>query len=151
MVEALAFFSLQRWAFQAVAMTLTAVVIPGFKVTSIFGPFLAVLAIAFINAHVWSAALFFQLPDSITVQAGLLLLVNGAIFWILVKLLPGIEIKGVLPAIAAPVVFTVLTIFVEIYGKEIDWSVVLSSVLEFFGGLREYFSEVKPVAEELSR
>jgi putative membrane protein len=139
MLEALTLFSFQRWIFQAFAMALTAFILPGFRVTSIFGPLLAVVALAFVNAHVWHAALFFQLPDTITTQALLLLLVNGLIFWFIVKLLPGIEISGLLPAVAAPLLFTVLSVLVEAYGQEIDWPKVLEVVLNFFAGLREYF------------
>ena len=139
MAEVIAFLSVQRWAFQTVAMTLTAVLIPGFKVTSVFGPILAVVALAFINAHVWSTALFFQVPDTFTTQAGLLFAVNGAIFWVLVKLLPGVEVKGLLPALAAPVVFTVLSVLVENYGNEVNWGEVFEETYAFLISIRDYF------------
>lgn len=150
MVEVLGFLSFQRWVFQAVAMTLTAAVIPGFRVTNVFGPILAVVCLAFINVHVWSTALFFQVPDSVTTQAGLLLLVNGAIFWVLVKLLPGIEVSGVLPALAAPVVFTILAVLVEQYGKDIDWEAVFKFVGSFLASVKTYFLEAQATAPSSS-
>ncbi|MCI5064637.1 phage holin family protein [bacterium] len=150
MLETVGILSLQRWAFQSFAMMLTALILPRFRVTSIFGPFLAVVALAFVNAHVWSTALFFQLPDTVTVQAGLLLLVNGVIFWLLVKLLPGIEVSGIFPAILAPVLFTVLSVIVEEFGSEIDWGAVFEQAYRFILEVREYFltSEATAISGE---
>ncbi|MCB0319462.1 MAG: phage holin family protein [Bdellovibrionales bacterium] len=144
MAEVLALLSIQRWIFQAVAMSLTAAVIPGLKITSVFGPILAVVSLAFLNSHIWSAALFFQIPDTISSQAAVLILVNGGIFWLLVKLLPGIEVKGILPAIAAPVVFTILSVVVERYGMEIDWNGVFVEGLKMVSSVKEYFLTQPP-------
>lgn len=138
-MDILSLFSFERWVLQAVAMALTAAVIPKLRVTSIAGPVLAVVALAFLNTHIWSAALFFQVPNSLTTQTGLLVIVNGVIFWILVKLLPGIEVDGVLPALVAPIVFTVLSVVVERYGTQVDWYKLAAQLLEFVGQLKDYF------------
>lgn len=143
MLDILSQLSIERWAFQSLAMCLTALLIPGLKITSIFGPVLAVISLAFINAHLWDAALFFQLPNSATTQVGLLILTNGAIFWLIVKLLPGIETRGILPSIAAPIVFTVLSMLVEAYGKDVDWAAVFNWILTQLDFLKSYFLSVQ--------
>lgn len=129
------------WILQTLAMMLTALLIPGLKVSSIFGPFLAVVTLAFINTKVWDAALFMQIPDQFSVQTGLLLLTNGAIFWVIVKLLPGIEISGILPALLAPIVFTVSSVVMSIYAPQVDWLLLLDQAIDLMIRLRDYFHQ----------
>ena len=109
------------WVLQVVAMSLTALFIPKLEITSIAGPVLMVLCLALLNAKIWDAALFFKLPDSVTLRALMLFIANGVIFWVAVKLLPGIEVKGFFPALIAPLVFTIVNLLLNEFAKEIDW------------------------------
>ncbi len=117
------FFSLDIsfWVLQVVAMSLTALFIPKLKITSIAGPVLMVICLALLNAKVWDAALFFKLPDSVTLRALMLFIANGVIFWVAVKLRPGIEVKGFFPALIAPLVFTIVNLLLNEFAKEVDW------------------------------
>lgn len=108
------------WGLQTVAMMLTALVIPRMKITSIFGALGIVLALGLVNATVWDTALFFSVPSSFSRHALTLLVANGVLFWVLVKLLPGIEIEGFAPALVAPVVFTALSLAISAYGRDLD-------------------------------
>lgn len=128
-----------HWIFQTVAMLLTAALLPRMYVTSILGAFFVVLALAFVNATIWDAALFFSVPNSVTTHAVLLLFANGVLFWALTKLLPGIQIEGFWPAIVAPVIFTVLSVIIDRYGRQIDWPYVLDQMLDMTGRARDYF------------
>jgi len=129
--------NLNYWILQSIAMGLTALFIPGLRVTSIFGPLGSVVTLAFINAHVWDAALFFQLPTSLTAQTFTLLISNGLIFWIIVKLLPGIEINGILPALIAPVLFTLLSVLIAYYGRNIDWLNIGQLAVTYIGSVKD--------------
>ncbi len=80
-----------------------------------------VIALALVNAHIWDAALFFSVPESFSTQALTLLIANGAIFWVLVKILPGIEIDGILTAFIAPSIFAVCSYLIGQYGQHIDF------------------------------
>ena len=122
-------------------MALTALLLPGLRVTSIFGPFLAVIAIAFLNATLWDAALFFKIPDGMHIQAALLLLVNGIIFLVVVKAMPGIEIRGVIPAILAPVIFTVSSMLIEEHGRDVNWNKVYEAVEQQAHQIKELFQD----------
>lgn len=117
-------FDLSYWVFQTIAMALTALIIPNLRITSIFGPILAVTALSAINFTVWSSDLFAALPNSLSIQALTLFAVNGAIFWIVVKILPGIESKGFLPALVAPIVFTTCSVFLPQVVTQVDWQAV---------------------------
>ena len=106
---------------QVVALLLTAFLLPRLKVSGPLGALLMVVVLSYVNTKFWDAALFFQLPDSFTLNAAILVFLNGALFWVLVKLLPGIEVEGVLPAIAAPLLFTVLMVIIQANWGRIDW------------------------------
>lgn len=110
------------WVLQTIAMALTALLLPGLRITNPLGALGAVVALAFVNAHVWDAALFMSIPDTFSSQAITLIVANGVVFWVLVKILPGIESSGVLPVIAAPLVFSILSMFIHSYAKDVDWA-----------------------------
>ena len=73
----------------------------------------------------------------------LLVGINGLIFWVLVKLLPGIEVDGFLPALLAPVVFSVLNVLVFTYGRQIDWGAVFEFTVKFFEAAKAYFKDLQ--------
>jgi len=125
------------WGLQTVAMMLTALLIPRMKITSIFGALGIVLALGLVNATVWDTALFFSVPSSFSGHALTLLAANGVIFWILVKLLPGIEIDGFAPAFVAPVVFTALSLAISTYGRDIDLIELGRQFAQMLSGMRD--------------
>jgi uncharacterized membrane protein YvlD (DUF360 family) len=125
---------INTWALQTVAMALTALALPKLRITGILGAFGTVAALALVNTTIWDAGLFASLPGSFSVQALQLLGANGLLFWILVKLLPGIEVDGILPALAAPVVYTVLSVLISTYASDVD---VIDSVKSIFGFVEE--------------
>jgi uncharacterized membrane protein YvlD (DUF360 family) len=139
--EYLLLFSYKYWLLQTCAMMLTALLIPRLTVTGPFGACVGVLGLGLVNATIWDAALFFSLPESLTLRAGLLFLANGILFWVLVKLLPGIEVQGLLPALIAPVVFTVTSVLIAMYAPMMDWSGLFELFLAAFDFLRDYFSQ----------
>ncbi len=121
MYPSLESININYWVLQTIAMAVTALLIPKLRITSPFGALGAVVALAFVNAHVWDAALFFAIPDHFTTHALTLVVANGVIFWLIVKILPGIETDGVLPSLVAPLVFTAVSLGLSQYAKDIDW------------------------------
>jgi len=136
---------LTYWLLQIISMAITAALIPRLYITSLFGAGIIVAAIALVNATVWDAALFFQLPESFSLHALTLLLANGILFWVLVKLLPGIEVVGILPAILAPVVFTITSLLIAEISADINWEAVIRSVVELITGVRDRLLGGAPV------
>ncbi len=134
-------FNLTYWVLQTLAMLLTCWLVPKLKVTSIFGAFFMVVALAFINANVWDLALFMKIPDEATYQTLVLFLSNGFLFWILVKILPGIEVEGFRPALIAPVIFTVSSLIVSVIVKDVDWVKFLEWVISSLGDLKDFVRE----------
>ena len=126
------------WLLQTVAMMLTCALIPKLRVSGPFWAFVTVITLAFINSKVWDAALFFEIPNTFTIQTVSLFLVNGLIFWVVVKLLPGIEVDGLVPALVAPVVFTFLSLIISEYHDKIDWSAVFNFLLSILQEVRTF-------------
>lgn len=131
-------FDLTFWITQTIAMALTALFIPKLRVTSIFGPILAVIALSLINSSLWSSSLFSAIPQSFSAQTLTLFVINGGIFWGVVKLLPGIECDGVLPCLVAPLVFTACSVAVPTVGAQIDWNSVSAQAAQLYQETRRY-------------
>ncbi len=134
---------LNYWVLQVFAMLLTILLIPRLRMSGLSGALLMVGGLAAVNFYLWDAHLFFALPDSFSARAALLVVTNGLIFWALAKIMPGIEIDGVMPAIAAPVVFTGCSILIHNYGGTVDWAEVFKIsggwLVQTMSELREYF------------
>lgn len=132
------------WGLQTVAMMLTALLIPRMKITSIFGALGIVLALGLVNATVWDTALFFSVPGTFSRHAITLLVSNGVLFWVLVKVLPGIEIDGFAPAFVAPVVFTALSLAISTYGRDLDLLELSRKGGEILGIMRDRLQSPSP-------
>lgn len=124
---------------QVIAMCITALILPGFKVTSLLGPITAVIALGFINMLYWDSELFHLIPDAFSIRVLSLLGINALIFFIVIKILPGIEIDAVFPAIAAPVLFSALTILLKQYAPELTFAEMASLAGDVLLNLRNYF------------
>lgn len=126
-------------------MVATAWLIPGLKVRSLFGAFVTVIAIAVLNATIWDPRLFYSLPQTFSSFALSLFFANGVIFWILVKVLPGIEVKGVFPALLAPCVFTLASVAIGHYAQNIDWMLWAENGAKGVAFLRDTFLQKKVI------
>lgn len=131
------------WVLQTAAMMLTCFLLPKLKVSGPIPALMTVVTLSFINAHLWSSALFFKIPDQFAYKAILLVLANGCLFYAIVKLLPGIEISGAMPALLAPLIFSVLSILIDIYKDQIDFVAIYKYIVEVFNMAKDYFNENK--------
>ena len=139
MPELLEAVNFQYWILQSIAMMLTALLIPKFEISNPFSALATVVVLSFVNAQVWDTALFFHIPDHISVQFPMLLIANGVIFWVIAKFVPGIDVKGFLPAVAAPLVFTITSWVIGTYFKDVDlWALALT-IIDYVSQAREYF------------
>ena len=136
------------WILQIIAMMATGWLVPKLKITNPLGAVLMVVALAFVNSHIWDAALFFEIPDSFTSRSITLLIANGVIFWILVKVLPWIEIHGILAPIVAPIVFTVMSLLCGYLAKNVDWGKTANDAIRNIGQLKSTLEKAEPKAAE---
>lgn len=134
------------WLIQGIALTITAFLLPGLKVTSVFGPILMIFFLGLVNAFLWDASLFYQIPTGLSSHAGMIVLWNALIFWLLVKLLPGIEIRGIIAPIVAPIIFTATTILAAQNSAKIDWEKLAGKVVGEVQEQRDLLKKTKDKA-----
>lgn len=129
--------TLASWGMQTVAMLITAALLPGLKISNPLGALLMVVSIAISNSLLWDAALFFAIPDSFSSQTVTLVLCNGILFFVLVKVLPWIETDRILPCLVAPLIFSVTNVAADRYAKDIPWGEVARDGIEAIERFRE--------------
>lgn len=135
---------INHWVLQTIAVTLTAFLIPRLRVTSLFGALSFAVAISLVNATVWNAGLFSELPTAFSSYTLTVLVTNGAIFWFLVKILPGIESDGIIPVLVGPIIFTICSVLVNKYGRDIDWIAVGTQAIAWLQSLRDTLTGEAP-------
>ena len=116
---------------QAVALAITAFLLPGLKITNLFSLLGLAAIITLINDQVWDAALFYHIPDEFSLHMLLILLSNGILFWILVKALPGVESSGLFTALISPVLFSLITVLITRYASFVNWTQASELVFSF--------------------
>ena len=135
------------WILQTIAMLLTALLIPRFWFRGWLSAIIMVGALVTVNSTIWDSALFLSIPSTLTTHTAAILAANGAVFWILAKLLPGVEMRGVLPAIVAPVVFSFMSILVYQYGKGTDWNTLAQQAMGYITEVKSTLQKEKPKTE----
>lgn len=136
---------------QVVAMFLITLLLPRIKIKSIFGAVAVVLSLSLLNSTVWDSQLFHKLPDFQSSHGMALIIANGALFYVLVKILPGIEIKGIFPAFVAPIAYSIATILIQTYGGGFDMIQFGKSAGGYISTVRDRFQEEsrEPLSEPL--
>jgi uncharacterized membrane protein YvlD (DUF360 family) len=137
-MDILSTIKLDIWVIQTLAMILTAILMPKFTVSGPISALIAVITLSVVNTHLWDAALFFSVPDSITLHAATLIIANGIIFWILVKILPGIDTQGFIAPLLAPIIFTVISVYLHQMSPKIPWDQLLSSAKAIITDTKEH-------------
>ena len=136
------------WAMQTIAMMATGWVVPKLKISNPLGAAVMVIALAFVNSHIWDAALFFEIPDSFTSRTLTLLIANGVIFWVLVKILPWVEIEGCFSAIVAPIAFTLMSFLCSYLATNVDWPKTSEQAIKIIGELKDTLKQTGTKATE---
>ena len=121
----------------AIVISLTSLLLPNLKITGISGALFTISALTFVNSTIWDPTLFSYIPEELSKRAIIITLINGFIFWGIVKILPGIEIKGLLTAIFAPILITIFTYLANRYLNEVNFIALLKDILERVINLKE--------------
>lgn len=137
-MEFLTYIKIDILILQTIAMIITAILLPGFTVKGPISAFIAVACLSIINTHLWDTALFFSIPNSVTSHALTLVLANGILFWVLVKILPGIDTKGIVTPLIAPIVFTFFSVVLYDKAPYIHWRKLFSESVEYVSSFRDH-------------
>ncbi len=102
-----------KWVFFALALMLTAWLIPGISVSSIWAAMLACVIIAIINIFIKPVLILLTLPVNIVTIGLFTLVINALLFMLAGWVAPGLEVSGFLSALFGSAVFSVLSLIVS--------------------------------------
>lgn len=88
------------------SVLIVAAILPGMKVRSYFDAVGFAIVVAVLNTIVWRVFFFLSWPLAIVTLGGFALLINGLVFLLAQKVVPGVRIAGWLTAIVAAVLVT---------------------------------------------
>ena len=103
------------------------------------------VALSWINDIYWDSGLFYSIPTIFSVDTLTLLAMNGLIFWVIIKIIPGIEIRGLLTPIYSAVIFTCCSMLAHKYGSDIDWTEVIKSIFGLLDDVRMRLLDSKDI------
>lgn len=99
---------LLKWVLFALAIMLTAWLIPGIEVDSFLSALLVVVIMALINTFIKPLIVFITLPINVITLGLFMLVINAVLFLLLGKISPGFEVDGFLSALLGSVIVTFL-------------------------------------------
>lgn len=102
-------YFLLTWLVTAIALIVTANIVPGFAVTSFGAALLAAVVIGLVNAIVKPILVILTLPLTIITLGLFLFVVNAITIWLAGVLTPGFDVRGLLPALLGSIVLTLVT------------------------------------------
>jgi len=97
---------LVSWGLSALALGITAALMPGIRLAGIASAFLASFVFALLNATVLRVLWILTLPLTIITLGLFLLVLNGAMLKFTAKLVSGFKVSGWLAAIVGSIVLT---------------------------------------------
>jgi putative membrane protein len=96
-----------RWLLNALALWVTAELVPGIGYDSVTALLLAALVIGLINAIIRPILLVLTIPITVLTLGLFLLVLNALCFW-LVTIVPGFHVEGFLAALIGSIVMAVV-------------------------------------------
>jgi putative membrane protein len=106
-----------RWVLSALALILTAKLVPGIMVDGFAALFIAALVLGLVNAIVRPILIFFTLPLTFITLGLFLLVVNAITFGLAAWLVPGFSVHGFGPALIGSIVMSILSFVFSMFIK----------------------------------
>ena len=100
---------LLTWLVTAIALMITAYIVPGFVVSSFAAAAIAAVVLGLVNAIVKPILVLLTLPLTIVTLGLFLFVINALTIWLAGGLTPGFAVAGFLPALVGSIVLTLVT------------------------------------------
>lgn len=100
---------LLTWLVTAVALVITAYIVPGFVVTSFVAALIAAVVLGLVNAIVKPILVVLTLPLTIVTLGLFLFIVNAITIWLAGLLSPGFSVAGLGSALVGSIVLTLVS------------------------------------------
>lgn len=103
----------------ALALIVTAYIVPGFNVVNFQSALLAAIVLGLINTFIKPVLLFLTFPLTIVTLGLFIFVVNAIVLWMASAVVPGLTIDGWLPAILAAIVLSVVSTGLTMLVKDV--------------------------------
>ncbi len=107
-----------RWILFALAIMLTAWIVPGISVTNFLSAMLVVVIIALINIFVKPLIMFITLPINFLTLGIFTFVINALLLMLAGYLAPGFAVNGFWSALFGSLILSLLGIVINMIGKE---------------------------------
>ena len=104
---------LVKWSLSAVALMFLAYLLPGIVVKSFGSALLAAAVIALLNSIVRPILIVLTLPVTVVTLGLFLLVINALMFWLAGSMLSGFEVSSFWWALAGAIVYSLLSMVVD--------------------------------------
>lgn len=102
-----------KWVLFALALMLTAWLISGITVSTIWAALLACVIIAIINIFIKPVIQLLTLPINIVTIGLFTLVINAVLFMLAAWISPGVQVDGFLSALFGSAVYSILSMFIS--------------------------------------
>lgn len=106
-------------ALNAVALLVTAYIVPGFKVDNFTTALLAAIVLGVVNTFIKPILSFISLPITIITLGLFAFVINAVVLFIVSAIVPGVMIDGWVPAILGAIVLSVVSTVLSSLMKDI--------------------------------
>lgn len=103
------FSFLLTWILTAVALLLTASIVPGISIASFYVAIIAAVVLGLINAIVKPLLIFFTLPLTILTLGLFIFVINAIAFSLVAYFTPGFTINGFFPALFGSIILSIIS------------------------------------------
>ncbi|NES97937.1 MAG: phage holin family protein [Desertifilum sp. SIO1I2] len=100
-------YFLLTWIGTAVALIITAQIVPGIAVTGLGAAAIAALVLGLVNAIVRPILVILTLPITVVTLGLFLLVVNAISLWVVAALSPGFAVTGFLSALIGSIILSI--------------------------------------------
>lgn len=113
---------LLTWLATAVALLITANIVPGFYVKNFIAALVAAIVIGLVNAFIRPILAILTFPITLLTLGLFTLVINALTLWLASALTPGygFEIRGFLPALLGSIVLAIVSSVINYFARVID-------------------------------
>lgn len=97
------------WLISAVALMITAYIVPGFFVANIVSAAIASIILGLVNAIIKPLLVVLTLPLTLLTFGLFLFVINAIAIWLTGALTPGFDVRGFAPALIGSIVLSLVT------------------------------------------
>ena len=104
----------------AIALYITTQLVPGFNITNLTNLIIATIVIALINAFIKPILKLLTLPINLLTLGLFSIVINAVCLLIAAWIVPGFEISGIVTALIAAVVLSIVSVIIGMLTKTLD-------------------------------